>query len=205
MAPLCLAKASDVTVFRDPSQQELFQKAFRQIQKEKADPDFFSPENSRDAMHCITSYDSVSRQTLYPLAFTQYIDKHPTATTLETTIALNKTFMEMSAALLRTHFSSWFLLYIQNIKNGARDLPLLAAICLVACVGFLRRPHGFPLLAFVILLLYSTNIFSIAVVEQTLYRYTFYTEISVQILLVLCIAKVLGCGRVHHTTAKSHV
>ncbi len=204
VAPLYLSKASDAQLFEKSDQRKLFQQVYSKIQQRKLGNDFFSPAVSRHVYHFTQCYNGISWQILYTQALSNYMSDHPQASTFVAARALDQTFKEMTITLLRGNFLRWFVFLIQNIKNGAQDLPLLAALCLIVCIGFIRKPQGFPTFALVIVLLHVTNIVAVALVEPTMDRYTFYTAISMQLLIIIGIAKVLGCGRIHHGTTKGH-
>lgn len=205
VAPLYLAKKSDAALFDNQQQRKLFLQVFEKIQKRKAHTNFYSPATSRRVFHFNSCYNIISWQILYPLALEDYTHRHPGASTFTAAIALDTMFKKMTIKLIRANFKQWFLLLVQNIKNGVQSLPLLALLFLIVCIAFFRRPQGFPTIAFVILLVHITNLFGISLVEPTLNRYTFYTNVSMQLLIILCVAKALGCGRVHHGTVKGHV
>ena len=76
-----------------------------------------------------------------PLALAQYTDAHPEASTFAAAIALDALFKKMSFTLIRAHFSKWFVFFIQNVKNGSFDLRMLAALCIIVCVGMFRTPQ----------------------------------------------------------------
>ncbi len=204
IAPLYLAKETDATLFETTEERELFQQVFRKMKEKKAHTSFFSPAVSRHVEHFTNSYNRISWQSLYPLGLAQYTSAHPDTSTFAAAIALDNTFRKMSFTLIHANFTDWFIFFVQNIKYGTFDLHMLAALCIIVCVGMIRRPNGFPLLAFTIVLLHLTNLVAISLVEPTIPRYTFYTGICMQLLIILCVAKVLGCGRIHHGTTKGH-
>ena len=204
VAPLYLADKDDAKLFETTEERQLFEQVFQRILQKKAHTSFFSPAVSRHVSHFINNYNEISWQSLYPLALAQYTDAHPEASTFAAAIALDALFKKMSFTLIRAHFSKWFVFFIQNVKNGSFDLRMLAALCIIVCVGMFRRPNGFPLIAFLIVLLHLTNLVAVSLVEPTMQRYTFYTGVTMQLLIILCVAKVLGCGRIHHGTTKGH-
>jgi len=180
IAPLYVAKDSDVAFFKTDLQKNIFLK-------------------TRALMHQNNqSYDSLNKKTYFDVSvYNHFYENYNTLCwkTLSSVItqeikdiyAIDSETIKMALILIQHNLTSYISLYLLNIISnigGFYYTILLITFFGLSMFYFIKEKNNFALISITILSLSASNYLLVALVEPVLKRYTHYTD-TIQITLIL--------------------
>ena len=187
-----VAQVEDERLFDDPQEKAMFQKIHAELVAKRLNAHLpFDPEKGSMISQFINNYTVIANSTIFQLTYASFDDP---LTENERYIRTEEMTKKMTVPLVKDNFKLWLKLYGRNVLYGfhsTENFILYAFLLLFSILFVWKKDHVLGRISTVVLIASFANVFGIAVGIYTVFRYTFYNDWVIFLVVILVLNELL--------------